>query len=88
VAAGATRRWPAAQRCSAFSVTSATAARYLIASTAAGTDAFFADAGEPIERAALPEEPPGFDRDRLLAAFDKHGATHYDFPVEEAHAAR
>jgi quercetin dioxygenase-like cupin family protein len=33
----------------AFSVTSSEPARYLILSTPAGIDAFFADAGEPIE---------------------------------------
>jgi quercetin dioxygenase-like cupin family protein len=68
----------------AFSVTSPQAARYLLMSTPAGIDAFFADAGEPIDEAALPSRPPAFDRDRLLAAFAKHGATHYDFPTSEA----
>jgi quercetin dioxygenase-like cupin family protein len=65
----------------AFSVTSAEPARYLIIGSPAGIDAFFADAGEPIEQAALPSEPPGFDRDRLIAAFEKHGAAHHDFPA-------
>jgi quercetin dioxygenase-like cupin family protein len=66
----------------AFSVTSATPARYLIASTPAGIDAFFADAGEPIAEAALPADAPPFDRDRLRAAFVKHRLTPYSFPNE------
>ena len=28
----------------------------------------------------LPDDPPPFDRERLLAAFDKHGLTPYSFP--------
>ena len=66
----------------AFSVTSATPARYLIASNPAGIDAFFADAGAPIAEAALPADAPPFDRDRLRAAFVKHGLTPYSFPNE------
>jgi quercetin dioxygenase-like cupin family protein len=68
----------------AFVVTSPEPAHYLLLSTPAGIDAFFADAGEPIDEAALPSEPPPFDRDRLLAAFAKHGATRYDFPTGQA----
>jgi quercetin dioxygenase-like cupin family protein len=64
----------------AFSVTSGGPARYLIASTPAGIDAFFADAGEPIAEAALPNDPPPFDRERLRAAFVKHGLTPFSFP--------
>jgi quercetin dioxygenase-like cupin family protein len=64
----------------AFSVSSREPARFLIMSTPAGIDAFFADAGQPIEEAALPDRPPPADRDRLLAAFSKHGLTAYDFP--------
>jgi quercetin dioxygenase-like cupin family protein len=64
----------------AFSVTSAEPARYLILSTPAGIDAFFADAGEPLDAATLPVDPPAFDRDRLLAAFAKHDLTPYEFP--------
>jgi quercetin dioxygenase-like cupin family protein len=64
----------------AFSVSSAEPARYLIASTPAGIDAFFADAGEPLDEPVLPQEPPAFDRERLLAAFAKHELTPYDFP--------
>jgi quercetin dioxygenase-like cupin family protein len=64
----------------AFSVTSEDPARYLIMSTPAGIDAFFADAGEAIPEAELPSEPPAFDRERLIAAFDTYGARHYDFP--------
>jgi quercetin dioxygenase-like cupin family protein len=64
----------------AFTVTSPEPARYLILGTPAGIDAFFADAGEPIPEAALPSEPPAFDRERLVAAFDKYGARHHDFP--------
>jgi quercetin dioxygenase-like cupin family protein len=71
----------------AFSVTSPEPARYLILSTPAGIDTFFADAGDPIEHATLPTDPPAFDRDRLIAAFAKHGATHYDFPPTEVEAA-
>jgi quercetin dioxygenase-like cupin family protein len=65
----------------AFSVSSDEPARYLIASTPAGIDAFFADAGEPIERAQLPEEAVAFDRERLLAAFAKHELPSYEFPA-------
>jgi quercetin dioxygenase-like cupin family protein len=67
----------------AFSVTSSGPARYLILSNPAGIDAFFADAGEPIDHAALPSEAPTVNRDRLIAAFAKYGATHYDFPATE-----
>jgi quercetin dioxygenase-like cupin family protein len=63
----------------AFSVSSAEPARYLIASTAAGIAAFFADAGEPIERAELPKEAPPFDRERLHEAFAKHRLLPYSF---------
>ncbi len=66
----------------AFSVSGPEPARYLIASTPAGIDAFFADVGESIERADLPSEPTPFDRDRLLATFAKHGLTPYEFPGE------
>jgi quercetin dioxygenase-like cupin family protein len=59
----------------AFSVSSAEPARYLILSAPAGLEAFFADAGEPLARCAVPAEPPPFDRERLLAAFAKHGLT-------------
>jgi quercetin dioxygenase-like cupin family protein len=71
----------------AFSVTGGEAARYLILGTPAGIDAFFADAGQPIQRAELPQEPPGFDRDRLRAAFAEHGLTPYDFPGQPAGTA-
>jgi quercetin dioxygenase-like cupin family protein len=64
----------------AFSVTSPEPARYLIASTPAGIDEFFADAGEPVDDATLPSDPPTFDRDRLRAAFAKYGAASYEFP--------
>jgi quercetin dioxygenase-like cupin family protein len=66
----------------AFSVTSAGAARFLIVSTAAGIAAFFADAGEPIERPVLPNDAPPFDRERLQAAFVRHGLSPYSFPVD------
>jgi len=66
----------------AFSVTSPGPARYLILGTPSGIDAFFADAGEPIGEPVLPQQPPGFDRERLVAAFAKYGATRYDFPAE------
>ena len=65
----------------AFSVSSADPARYLIASSPAGIDAFFADAGEPIAQATIPADPPPFDRDRLLAAFAKHEIPPYEFPA-------
>jgi quercetin dioxygenase-like cupin family protein len=68
----------------AFSVTGPQPARYLIASTPAGIDAFFADAGDDIEHAQIPSEPSGFDRDKLLAAFAKHDLTPYSFPVAAA----
>jgi quercetin dioxygenase-like cupin family protein len=66
----------------AFTVTSAAPARYLITSTPAGIDAFFADAGEPTAQAMLPNEPPPFDRERLRAAFSKHGLSPYSFSTE------
>jgi quercetin dioxygenase-like cupin family protein len=65
----------------AFSVTSGEPARYLIASSPAGIDKFFADAGEPIEGPELPDEPREFDRERLLAAFAKHELPSYEFPA-------
>jgi uncharacterized cupin superfamily protein len=68
----------------AFSVNGPGRARYLIASTAAGIDSFFADAGEPIDHGSIPDEPPPFDRDRLLAAFAQHGLTSYTFPPGHA----
>lgn len=66
----------------AFSVTGSEPARYLIIGTGAGIDSFFADAGEPVESASLPHEPVSFDRDRLQAAFAKHGLTPHTFPTE------
>jgi quercetin dioxygenase-like cupin family protein len=72
----------------AFKVSSAEPARYLILSTPAGIDAFFADAGDPIESPTLPAEPPAVDRTRLLAAFEKHSLTAYDFPTEEEESTR
>jgi quercetin dioxygenase-like cupin family protein len=69
----------------AFSVTSDIPARYLIASTPAGIDAFFADAGEAIPEAKLPGEPPAFDRERLGAPFAKHRLSPYSFSAESAH---
>lgn len=68
----------------AFSVTSQKPARYLIASAPAGIDAFFADAGDPVATPKLPSSsaPPAFDRERLLAAFHKHGLSPYNFPGE------
>jgi quercetin dioxygenase-like cupin family protein len=66
----------------AFRVSSEGPARYLILGTPAGIDAFFADAGEPLERPQLPSEPPAVDRERLLAAFAKHDlSTSYSFPA-------
>jgi quercetin dioxygenase-like cupin family protein len=70
----------------AFNVTSAAPARYLIASTPAGIDAFFADAGEPVTAAALPADPSPFDRERLRAAFVRHGLSPYRFPESSAQA--
>jgi quercetin dioxygenase-like cupin family protein len=70
----------------AFSVTSAGPARYLIASTPAGIDAFFADAGEPTARGALPNEALPFDRERLRVAFAKHGLSGYSFATPPADA--
>jgi quercetin dioxygenase-like cupin family protein len=68
----------------AFTVTSAAPARYLIASTPAGIDAFFADAGDAVAQPSLPIAPPPFDRERLRAAFAKHRITPYSFPTESA----
>jgi quercetin dioxygenase-like cupin family protein len=72
----------------AFSVSSPQPARYLIVGTPAGIDAFFADAGEPRPAPTLPEVPPAFDRERLVAAFARHGARPYDFPDAELSAPR
>jgi len=69
----------------AFSVTSPGPARYLILGTRAGIEEFFADAGEPIAEPALDAMPGPFDRERLLAAFAKHGLpTTYELPAEAA----
>ncbi|MGH9408650.1 MAG: cupin domain-containing protein [Vicinamibacterales bacterium] len=68
----------------AFSVTGRTPARYLMGGTAAGIDAFFADAGEPIASATLPSPPPPFDRERLRAAFAKYNLAPHSFPAEGA----
>jgi quercetin dioxygenase-like cupin family protein len=70
----------------AFSVTSGEPARYLIASSPAGIAAFFADAGAPIAHAVLPDAAPDFDRERLHAAFAKHGLEPYRFPEQPAPA--
>ena len=67
-----------------FSVSGQEPARYLIASTAAGIDAFFADAGDPIDATTPNGEPPAFNRDRLLAAFEKHGLSPYRCPAGSA----
>jgi uncharacterized cupin superfamily protein len=66
----------------AFSVSSADPARYLIIGTPAGIDAFFADAGEAIDEPVLPGAPAPFDRERLVAAFEKYDAAHYAFPAQ------
>jgi quercetin dioxygenase-like cupin family protein len=66
----------------AFTVAGEAPARYLMVGSPAGIDAFFADAGEPIARPDLPEEPRPFDREQLLAAFAKHELrTDYSFPA-------
>jgi quercetin dioxygenase-like cupin family protein len=65
----------------AFSVSSAESARYLIIGTPAGIDEFFADAGDAIDDAVLPDEPQPFDRERLSAAFAKHDLTGASFPT-------
>jgi len=71
----------------AFTTTSAEPARYLIASTPAGIESFFADAGDELAAPMLPAEaPPTFDRERLLAAFGKHHLTPYSFPAERESA--
>ncbi len=66
----------------AFSVTSAAPSRYLIVSVPAGIDAFFADAGDAIPHAVVPSDPAPFDRNRLLAAFQKHHLKPYSFSVD------
>jgi quercetin dioxygenase-like cupin family protein len=71
----------------AFTVTSPGPARYLIASSPAGIAGFFSDAGASITGATLPDVPPAFDRERLHAAFVKHGLEPYRFP-EHPPAAR
>jgi quercetin dioxygenase-like cupin family protein len=68
----------------AFSVTSDTPARYVIASVPAGIDAFFADAGEAIPQPVVPVDPPPFDRERLRHAFAKHRLSPFSFSSSEA----
>lgn len=70
----------------AFSVTRGPA-RYLITSTPAGIDAFFAEAGLPVESTELPAQPLPFDHDRLRAALAKYKASSCSFPVETAGGA-
>lgn len=64
----------------AFSVGDTAPARFLIAASPAGVDAFFADAGEPIDMPLLPEVPRPFDRERLSAAFTRHKLAPYELP--------
>jgi hypothetical protein len=64
----------------AFTVTSAETARYLIAGSPAGIDAFFAEAGVPLDVPELPSAPVPFDRTRLLAAFAACELPAYSFP--------
>lgn len=67
----------------AFTVTSNEPARFLILGSPSGIETFFADAGDEVDVPDLPAEaPPTFDRERLLAAFGKHGLTPYSFPEE------
>ena len=66
-----------------FSVTSSEPAHYLIATTPAGLEAFFADAGEQLDQPELPSKPPAFDRERLLTAFAKHALSPYEFPANQ-----
>jgi quercetin dioxygenase-like cupin family protein len=66
----------------AFTITGNDSARFLIASNPAGIDTFFADAGEPIAEGRVPADPPPFDRERLRAAFAKHGLSPYSFPAD------
>jgi quercetin dioxygenase-like cupin family protein len=63
----------------AFQVSSREPARYLILGTPAGIAAFFADAGQVLPQAVLPAQPPAFDRERLLAAFARHGLQPHRF---------
>jgi quercetin dioxygenase-like cupin family protein len=68
----------------AFTVSGPEPARYLIVGTGAGIEDFFADAGEPMDEATLDVARGSFDRERLLAAFAKHGLrTDYAFPAEQ-----
>jgi quercetin dioxygenase-like cupin family protein len=57
----------------AFKITGTDRARWLVFSSPAGLERFFADAGEPLAESVPPSEPPVPDRDRLLAAFAAHG---------------
>jgi quercetin dioxygenase-like cupin family protein len=68
----------------AFSVTGTAPARYLIASSPAGIDAFFADAGEPIAAAALTADRSPYDRERLRGAFAKYGCSPFSFSAATA----
>lgn len=64
----------------AFSVGGTEPARFLIAASPAGIEAFFADAGEPLESPLLPDAPRPFDRGRLQAAFAGHGLAPHELP--------
>jgi quercetin dioxygenase-like cupin family protein len=57
----------------AFTAAGDQPARFLVISTPGGIDRFFADAGEPTSDAKPKAEPGPIDRERLGAAFERHG---------------
>lgn len=70
-----------------FKITGTEPARWLVISSPAGLERFFAAAGEQLPTAAPPSEPGTPDRDRLLAAFAAHGLQPFEpGPPTEARA--
>lgn len=65
----------------AFTASGAQPARFLVISTPGGLDRFFADAGEPAIGATPKAERPPIDRERLMAAFERHGVKSFQ-PAE------
>jgi quercetin dioxygenase-like cupin family protein len=60
-----------------FTIVGEQPARYLVMTVPAGLERFFADAGEELQDTDLPVTPRAFDRERLSAAFARHGLLPY-----------
>jgi quercetin dioxygenase-like cupin family protein len=65
----------------AFTAAGDRPARFLVISTPGGIDRFFADAGESVTDATPRAEPGPIDRERLGAAFERHGIKGFE-PAE------